>query len=132
MIGGPLLEGSSEVPIKCLVNKGEKKSVGTIRAKENVLTSWQWKPIVRHPDEDFPANGVTLKRRHLGGKLFEIEVHNPRERVIGVQVLFSGKGSLTISPNPVRAQVRPGDTDILITTELAGELGMEWSWTEGN
>ena len=126
--GGPLLEGSSKLPLKALVRKGEKKVVGLVRAEETVGTNWTWRPIVTHPDELSVVNGVNLKRRHLGGRLFEFEVTNTRLAPVTVEITFTGSGATDINPNPATAVVRPGSTDIVTTAELVGQLGMEWKW----
>jgi len=127
--GGPLLEGSSALPIIGLLRKGEKKVIGVVRSEQTVSTNWRWKPVVIHPDEASNVNGVVLKRRHLGGKRFEFEVNNTKSVPITAEITFTGAGAVNVFPNPAIAVLRPGQTDVVTTVELIGQLGMEWKWT---
>lgn len=130
VVGGSMLDGSSSLPIKALVRRGEKKTIGNVRTQDSFGTDWIWRPIVTHPDEVSVVNGVTLKRRHIGGRNFEFEVYNPRNTSITVEINFTGPGASSISPNPAFALLRPGATEIVITTALSGQLGMDWKWNE--
>lgn len=128
--GGPLLEGSSQLPIVGLLRKGEKKVIGVVRSEQTVSTNWRWKPVVIHPDEASNVNGVILKRRHLGGKRFEFEVNNTKSFAIAVEITFTGSGASGIFPNPARRDLRGGEIGVVISAELNGQLGMEWKWDE--